>query len=341
MIREGGGTLVAAVAIVALLVPPSALAGDKLPKPPDPTPPISPGPAPPGQPPAAEASLELKLKGEKHGKVDVAEHVRVLGTLRPWRPGQEVAVTLQRGRRAIAKEIVDVTQGADGAGQFGFRGPVVVEPGHYQVSAQHEANATLGEARAQTPQFKVDYTGLNRGDRGKDVRVFNRLLDKQGYVPSRGRRFTNRTGRAVLAYRKVHGMAPITRSTPGIYKKLAAGRGTYKLRRPGAGKHAEVSIGRQVMVLADNGKAQRIYPVSTGKSSTPTVRGHFRFYRRQPGFNNVGMYYSVYFHRGYAIHGYRDVPARYPASHGCVRTPIPDAVSIYNWVRIGMSIHVY
>ena len=37
-----------------------------------------------------------------------------------------------------------------------------------------------------------------------------------------------------------------------------------------------------------------------------------------------GMVHSNYFIGGYAIHGYVSVPA-YPASHGCLRVPIPDA----------------
>jgi L,D-transpeptidase catalytic domain len=135
-------------------------------------------------------------------------------------------------------------------------------------------------------------------------------------------------------------MARTSRGTTRIYKTLADGRGTYKLKYPGAGKHAEVNIGRQVLVLAEGGKARRIYHVSSGKSSTPSDRGHFRFYRRQPGYNAIRMYYSVYYNRGEAIHGYSSVPTS-PASHGCIRTPISDARSIYNWVRLGMSIYVY
>ncbi len=52
------------------------------------------------------------------------------------------------------------------------------------------------------------------------------------------------------------------------------------------------------------------------------------------------MYYSVYWHGGYAIHGYHSVPP-YPASHGCVRNPIPESKFIYNWVSLGMSIYTY
>jgi lipoprotein-anchoring transpeptidase ErfK/SrfK len=49
---------------------------------------------------------------------------------------------------------------------------------------------------------------------------------------------------------------------------------------------------------------------------------------------------SNYFIRGYAIHGYASVPT-YPASHGCLRVPIPNARQIFDWVDIGDPIYVY
>ena len=82
------------------------------------------------------------------------------------------------------------------------------------------------------------------------------------------------------------------------------------------------------------------FHVSTGTSATPTVRGKFRFYMKQAGYNAKRMYFSVYFIRGYATHGYNPVP-NYNASHGCVRNPIPFSRFIYNWVQIGMPIYVY
>ena len=53
-----------------------------------------------------------------------------------------------------------------------------------------------------------------------------------------------------------------------------------------------------------------------------------------------GMVHSSYFIRGYAIHGYASVP-NYPASHGCLRVPIPNAAQIFNWVDIGDPIYLY
>jgi lipoprotein-anchoring transpeptidase ErfK/SrfK len=49
---------------------------------------------------------------------------------------------------------------------------------------------------------------------------------------------------------------------------------------------------------------------------------------------------SSYFIRGYAIHGYASVPT-YPASHGCVRTPLWFAPGFYARWSIGASVYVF
>ena len=107
-----------------------------------------------------------------------------------------------------------------------------------------------------------------------------------------------------MAFRKVNGMARNYNATPQIFRKLAANKGKFHLKYPGGGKHVEVDISKQVMALANHGKAQHVFAVSTGAPATPTIRGHFHFYRKDPGYNSERMYYSVYFIRGYATHGY-------------------------------------
>jgi lipoprotein-anchoring transpeptidase ErfK/SrfK len=52
------------------------------------------------------------------------------------------------------------------------------------------------------------------------------------------------------------------------------------------------------------------------------------------------MYYSDYFIRGFAIHGYAEVPV-FAASHGCLRIPIPDAISVFRWIKVGDIVDVY
>jgi lipoprotein-anchoring transpeptidase ErfK/SrfK len=121
---------------------------------------------------------------------------------------------------------------------------------------------------------------------------------------------------------------------------LFAGVGTFPVRYPRQGKHVEADLTDQVLALINGSKVFRIYPVSSGKPSTPTVLGTYQVYMKTPGYLPDGMYYSNFFHTGYAIHGYDPSPT-YPASHGCLRLPIDDAISAYQWIQIGTPVDVY
>jgi lipoprotein-anchoring transpeptidase ErfK/SrfK len=80
-----------------------------------------------------------------------------------------------------------------------------------------------------------------------------------------------------------------------------------------------VDKARQVLFEVRRGRVVRIVHVSTGATGNTPV-GRWRVYRKTPGFNSLGMYYSMYFLGGFAVHGYHSVPP-WPASHGCVRMP--------------------
>jgi lipoprotein-anchoring transpeptidase ErfK/SrfK len=131
-----------------------------------------------------------------------------------------------------------------------------------------------------------------------------------------------------------------SRAGKGLVKRVFAGRGAYRVRHPGAGRHVEAPLSKQVLVFARGDRPVAVYPVSSGKSSTPTVTGHFSFIRTEPGYNSHGMYYSFYFYGGYAVHGYESVPD-YPASHGCIRTFIADQPEIYERINFGEDIFVF
>ena len=90
----------------------------------------------------------------------------------------------------------------------------------------------------------------------------------------------------------------------------------------------------------DGSKIDYIFPISSGKPSTPTVLGNFHIYRRTPGYLPDGMYYSSFFIGGYAIHGYDPAPD-WPASHGCMRTAISVARFIYHWLSVGDAVDTY
>jgi lipoprotein-anchoring transpeptidase ErfK/SrfK len=113
------------------------------------------------------------------------------------------------------------------------------------------------------------------------------------------------------------------------------------VRDPRAGRHVEANLTKQVLAeIEPGGRVRAIYTMSSGKPSTPTVLGRFQVYLKTPGVNSEGMVDSNYFIRGYAIHGYPEVPT-YAASHGCLRVPIPDAPAIYAWVHTGTPVDVY
>jgi hypothetical protein len=172
------------------------------------------------------------------------------------------------------------------------------------------------------------------------VRLLQKGLRALAYVTPAGGTYDDATGRAVLAFRKVNGMSRVETASNTVFKKLFRGQGGFTLKHPNAGRHVEFDWSRQVLVFAQGGKPVRIYHASSGKPSTPTVFGSFQFYSKTPGTNSHGMVDSNYFIRGYAVHGYADVPP-FAASHGCIRVPIPDAASIFNWIRLGETIFVY
>ncbi len=290
---------------------------------------------------ASAAHLYVQTKGTHHGRLKVGQRSRAVGYLRPFVPGQRVRVALvRRGHTVIKRNPVVKRVHNTNKGRFDLRSRALLKPGAYRVVAKHGATKKQERAVARSSKFRIKYPNLGPGDRNSSVKIFNHLLVRQGYYSTHGRRYSTKTGFAVMAFRKVNGMSRTYNASPGIFKKLAAGKGGFHLKYPGKGKHVEVDISKQVMVLANHGKPKYTFHVSTGAPATPTIRGHYQFYRRQAGFNSVGMYYSVYWHGGYAIHGYHSVPP-YPASHGCVRNPIPESKFIYNWVSLGMSIYVF
>ena len=162
-----------------------------------------------------------------------------------------------------------------------------------------------------------------------------------GYVVGEAGRSDPRTGRAVQAFRRQVGLSRTFVADREVFRRLARGEGAFPVRYPRHGRHIEADLSKQVLVLIGaGGKVERIYPTSSGKPSTPTVLGSFRFYNKDYGTNAKGMVDASYFIRGYAVHGYADVPA-YAASHGCLRVPVPDARSISDWIRVGGRIDVY
>jgi L,D-transpeptidase catalytic domain len=319
--------LALAVGAAALLaVPATAAAAPK-----------TPPPAPKPEVPAATVTVEAT--GLNGGKAMILGTVPVKGTVSPYVPSQHVEVTFYVNGKKVVAHKVPVEQGPNETGTF-ESGVVVREAGKYAVSAKHVATAALGGDSTVRKSWTAEFPSLNKGECSDVVGAFKVDLAKMGYVSGSGDCFTARLGREVLAYRKVNDMDRTKEAGSGLVESVFAGKGAYHVKYPDAGEHAEVPLEKQVLVLIKNGKPFAIYPVSTGKPSTPTVTGHYEFYRQEPGVNSEGMVDSFYWHNGYAVHGYPEVP-NYAASHGCVRTFIADQPRIYDSLHFGESIYVW
>src|SRR6185503_11687017 len=256
----------------------------------------------------------------------------------PFVAGEKVKVTFYLdGKILFSRNLPLRRSGGKGA----FKTSIEVrEDGKYAVAAKHVATPELGADSTVRKSWKVSFPSLHRGQCGDVVIGFKKAMRKMGYIANDGRCFGGKTARGVLAYRKVNGMTRSSRAGAGLVKRAYAGKGEYKVRHPNAGEHLEASLSKQVLVFAKGDKPFAVYPVSSGKSSTPTVTGHFSFIRQEPGYNSHGMYYSFYFYGGYAVHGYESVPD-YPASHGCLRTFIADQPEIYNRIFFGEDIWIW
>jgi hypothetical protein len=293
--------------------------------------------APTEKPP--DATVKIKVGHLHGGRAQIYSTVPVNGTVEPFASGQHVEVTFYLNGHKLLNRSVAVQKGGGDAGTF--KASIIVrEDGKYAVAAKHVATAALGGDSTVRKSWRVSFPALHAGECGRVVKGFKKAMAKMGYVSGDGSCFTAHTSREVLAYRKVNGMARTERAGRGLVKDVFGGRGGYHVHYPGAGEHAEVPLSKQVLVLAKGNKPFAIYPVSTGKPSTPTVTGHYHFYLRSPGYNSEGMYYSFYWHNGYAVHGYAEVPT-YAASHGCVRTYIADQPRIYYQLHYGESIFVF
>lgn len=297
---------------------------------------------PPAAPAKAKLTYRLNLVG--HASIPVAftgATFRVRGNLIPFVPGQKVRVRFLRNGKAVATKAVHVL-----APSSGVAGKWVVNfhtryPGRIVAVITHERTAKQAGAHARTPAVSVIGHTATRGQHTSTVEVMQRLLKASGYVPSLGGTYDMRTGFAVLAFSKMSGLPRVTDvASHTLLRRLVNGGGQFEVLYPHQGRHAEADLGHQVLALVDGSRVDRLYPISSGKPSTPTVLGTYRIYSRVPGYLPDGMYYSNFFTGGYAIHGYDPSPV-YPASHGCLRTQIAQAIEIYDWLAMGDYVDTY
>jgi hypothetical protein len=293
-------------------------------------------------PPAAKAKAKLYVNDtftEGSNLVTVPNRVvEVHGYVRPYVAGQKVKVQSYLGRNLIRTDVLRVKPAKGGVGAFTEKVKASA-PGLVRVNVTHRRTPQmLGFLAARV--FTVLNPQAGFGSRGPFVQLIQQRLNAlHVFVPQSGV-YDTYTALALDAYHRLLGHGVSQSLDAATTSELLAGVGTFHVRYPKDGTHVEGDLSRQLIAEINGSRVVWIYPISSGKPSTPTVLGRFRVYYRVPGYLPDGMYFSSFFFRGYAIHGYNPAPD-YPASHGCMRLPIIDAISVYNWVNYGDWVDVY
>ncbi len=102
---------------------------------------------------------------------------------------------------------------------------------------------------------------------------------------------------------------------------------------------AKINLSSQRMDVYVNGQPRYSWPVSTARRGYRTPTGTFKptalsRYHRSSIYDGSPMPHSIFFLRGYAIHGSYEVKALgRPASHGCVRLHPSNAAALYSLVQ--------
>lgn len=176
---------------------------------------------------------------------------------------------------------------------------------------------------------------LGPGSRGPSVLALERRLAALHYAVQADGVFGDDDTEALYAFQKVEGLARTGVANALVWHRLLTA--TTPRARYG-GNHVEVDKTRQVIFIVRGGKVALIVATSTGATGNTPV-GEWHVYRKVAGFDWV-LYYPSYFLRGFAVHGYPDVPP-YPASHGCARIPMWVARTVYDDIPDGSLVYVY
>jgi N-acetylmuramoyl-L-alanine amidase len=289
--------------------------------------------------------LPVTLRGRQfiHGKL----RVRVLGTA-PW-AAQASGVTSTVRIVAVPKLVVRLVGAAVVGSHVRVNATLhpasagkVVGPAVVDTHTAHIADVTVTTRPAQgwaavrtTVQAEIVLPRLSSGSRGPSVLQLEERLRYLHYAVEVDGVYGDDVVEAVYAFQKVEGLPRTGAVTPGLWASLLDAQ-VPRARYPG--NHIEVDKTRQVLFVVRGGKVALIVAASTGATGN-TPLGLWHVYRKVTGFDWV-LYYPNYFLRGFAVHGYPDVPP-YPASHGCVRIPMWVATRVYSEIALGTPIYVY
>lgn len=187
------------------------------------------------------------------------------------------------------------------------------------------------------------YPELSEGASGDLVRFLEERLAELSYaVGAIDGRYDEATRTGVMAFQKVEGLPRTGVCTAATLQKLLEAAPP-TLRYSGQGDWVEIDLTRQVLFLVRGGVLVKTLPISSGQAGMSTPTGQYRILYKAWGWvkSPLGWMYSPsYFRSSYAIHGSSSVPP-WPASHGCVRTPVWATDELAKELRVGLAVYIY
>ncbi|MGD2146396.1 MAG: LysM peptidoglycan-binding domain-containing protein [Anaerolineae bacterium] len=116
-----------------------------------------------------------------------------------------------------------------------------------------------------------------------------------------------------------------------------------------SGRWIDVNLSTQRLTAYVGSTPVRSTLVSTGLPRTPTVTGSYRIYVKYtstamsgPGYYLPNVPYTMYFYRGYGIHGtYWHSNFGHPMSHGCINLPTSEAQWLFYWASVGTLVKIH
>ena len=237
--------------------------------------------------------------------------------------------------------------------------------------------AVIGTVETSSPIAKTQLSRtLAKGTAGDDVAGLQQRLTDLGFWPGPvDGYFGDETRRSVWAYEKlvlgVEYDEPTGQVTAEMWDDLQDPF-TIQPRRPNSTpNHTEIYLDSQVIAVFHDDVAVFISHMSAGDNEEwceevtispgewnnpgdePLVRGEcgksitpggvFNFNRRIEGVRQSslgGMWDPVYFNYGIAVHGALNVPLQ-PASHGCIRIPLPLSPTFQDLTANGDQVFVF
>jgi lipoprotein-anchoring transpeptidase ErfK/SrfK len=118
---------------------------------------------------------------------------------------------------------------------------------------------------------------------------------------------------------------------------------------PDGRRWIEVDLSDQTLIAWQGETAVLRTSISSGRTEYPTVRGTYKIRTKLdlermigPGYDTPNVPWTMYFFRGYAIHGaYWHNNFGTPVSHGCVNMRVEEAKALYEWASVGLEVVVH